>query len=442
MAKKCKLTKNGETIYPCSTMDAIVHPTLKVPSSKLIGEINVSNLFPTGGTNGTNKYTLESAITKIPTDLRIVGIKCSFLSDAWVVEEWVYQGGTFTSTDSWMQGGSGSGRNMILEWNTDVVTTRKQVPSKSRKSGIQISYKLNGTDWINEQYIGTSISDTYWAADNFWKRIPFVDDVLLKVLEVYNVRILTWNTDVQTTRKQIPFAERKENLILSYKNANNQIVLEQYKNNVFTDANWQYDANWITYIGKDEILSIVNDAVASKATKRVGKNLFTNENITSGYINASGAVTGTTSEYRVTDYIKVDSNLIANYNQGGGTNNAVYDINRNFLRTFNTQNYTYQEGDSFVRYSFSSKWTSYMIEKGDVVTDYEPYTEDAPLLELILQNKKLIQDSNRELINIPIDKVYIQVNINGDAIERDFGVDIPTTASASGIATYIRIKKA
>lgn len=105
MAKKCKLTKNGETIYPCSTMDAIVHPTLKVPSSKLIGEINVSNLFPTGGTNGTNKYTLESAITKIPTDLRIVGIKCSFLDDAGDTESWEYKGGTFTNTASWRECG-------------------------------------------------------------------------------------------------------------------------------------------------------------------------------------------------------------------------------------------------------------------------------------------------------------------------------------------------
>lgn len=76
MGKIHKITKNGQTIYPATTTDAVAHPTLKVPVSKLIGEINVSNLFPTGGTNGTNKYTLESAIAKIPTDLRIVGIKC------------------------------------------------------------------------------------------------------------------------------------------------------------------------------------------------------------------------------------------------------------------------------------------------------------------------------------------------------------------------------
>lgn len=102
MAKTHKLSKNGETIYPATTTDAVVHPTLKVSASKLIGEINVSNLYPTGGMDGTNKYTLESAIAKIPTDLRTVGLKCSFLDDSGELESWEYQGGTFTATGSWL----------------------------------------------------------------------------------------------------------------------------------------------------------------------------------------------------------------------------------------------------------------------------------------------------------------------------------------------------
>ena len=172
MAKIHKLSKNGQTIYPATTTDAVAHPTLKVSASKLIGEINVSNLYPTGGTDGTNKYTLETAIAKIPSSLRNVGLKCSFLSDAGTVEEWVYQGGTFTSTNSWMQGGSGSGGNLILEWNTDAATTRKQVPSKERKAGMQISYKPDGEDWVNEQYVSTSFTDVMWGSDNNWEKIP------------------------------------------------------------------------------------------------------------------------------------------------------------------------------------------------------------------------------------------------------------------------------
>ena len=49
MAKKVKITKGGQTVYPATVMDAVVHPDLRVDSSKLIEEVNVSKIYPTGG---------------------------------------------------------------------------------------------------------------------------------------------------------------------------------------------------------------------------------------------------------------------------------------------------------------------------------------------------------------------------------------------------------
>ena len=68
-----------------------------------ITEYNVSNHFPTGGIDGTNRYTLATAIAKIPESLRSVGIKCSFINEAWQVETWEYQGGTYLSVSSWIR---------------------------------------------------------------------------------------------------------------------------------------------------------------------------------------------------------------------------------------------------------------------------------------------------------------------------------------------------
>ena len=70
-----------------------------------ITEVNVSKIFPTGGIDGTNKYTLETAIAMIPASLRNVGIKCSFLDEGGEVETWVYMNGTFTDTVSWERSG-------------------------------------------------------------------------------------------------------------------------------------------------------------------------------------------------------------------------------------------------------------------------------------------------------------------------------------------------
>ena len=108
MASIHKLTKDGQTIYPATTTDAVVHPDLAVSSSKLIEEVNVSKIFPTGGIDGTNKYTLETAIAMIPASLVNVGIKCSFINEANQLETWEYQGGTFTSSGTWKQMGAKS----------------------------------------------------------------------------------------------------------------------------------------------------------------------------------------------------------------------------------------------------------------------------------------------------------------------------------------------
>ena len=64
------------------------------------------------------------------------------------------------------------GGNMILDWDTDVATTRKQVLQKYRKQLLQISYKNSDGDIINEQYIGTSFTDIEQSKDNNWKEIP------------------------------------------------------------------------------------------------------------------------------------------------------------------------------------------------------------------------------------------------------------------------------
>ena len=77
-----------------------------------------------------------------------------------------------TNEANWQGTDEPTAGNMILAWNTDVATTRKQVLSKYRKSLLQISYKNSDGDIINEQYIGTSFTDIEWSKDNNWKEIP------------------------------------------------------------------------------------------------------------------------------------------------------------------------------------------------------------------------------------------------------------------------------
>lgn len=68
-------------------------------------EFNVSAFFPTGGTSGSNKYDLASAIGKVPAELRADGLTVSFLNSAGDTEKWEFGGGSW-GTGSFSQVGT------------------------------------------------------------------------------------------------------------------------------------------------------------------------------------------------------------------------------------------------------------------------------------------------------------------------------------------------
>ena len=165
--------KDGNKQYPVTSTEAIGMSggsgNLKDYLNKSTTEFNVSAFFPTGGTSGSNKYDLASAIGKVPAELRIAGLKVSFLNSAGKPESWKFQGSSWVVANFIKES---SGGNKILEWKGDTVTTRKLVALSERKGGMQISYTPDGENWINEQYIGTSFADTEWGLDRNWIKIP------------------------------------------------------------------------------------------------------------------------------------------------------------------------------------------------------------------------------------------------------------------------------
>lgn len=141
-----------------------------------VGLYNVDKNIPLG----SGYYTSTTARSAIPTAVRKLGLIITYKTDSTTSVTEQFTGSSISSwtTDTnWTNVGSAGG-NKILEWNTDVATTRKQVLQKYRKPGIQISYKPDGGDWVNEQYVGTSFADKDWEDDKNWSLI--VDKNILK----------------------------------------------------------------------------------------------------------------------------------------------------------------------------------------------------------------------------------------------------------------------
>ena len=64
---------------------------------------NVSFNFPNDGIDGTNKYTLQTAIEKVPQNLRVQGLKCIFMNNSnTTLDSWTFQGGEYTDLGRWI----------------------------------------------------------------------------------------------------------------------------------------------------------------------------------------------------------------------------------------------------------------------------------------------------------------------------------------------------
>lgn len=134
-----------------------------------VGLYNVDKNVPLG----SGFYTSTTARNTVPSSVRKLGLIITYKTDATtsVTEQFIGSDVSGWVTDTnWKNVGS-EGGNKILDWNTDVASTRKQVPLKERKAGIQISYTPDGVNWVNEQYIGTSFTDTEWVKDSNWSQL-------------------------------------------------------------------------------------------------------------------------------------------------------------------------------------------------------------------------------------------------------------------------------
>lgn len=220
-------------------------------------ELNISTLYPANGEGGTNKYTLAGAIAQVPLEYRTnVGLKITFINnDTTKPETWVYNGGTFTTSTNWTQG-SGSGGNKILDWNTDVETTRKQVVLQERKAGMQISYLNPDKGWVNEQYIGTTFTDTEWAKDSNWNEIATKDG--------YEEAI----ENIKVTPSMTTFMDGNVESIFD-NIENSQLIAENSK----LSAN-MVNMTWDIISGSNRIYKIPIDGT---------KNIYYNKNFTTDY---------------------------------------------------------------------------------------------------------------------------------------------------------------
>ena len=89
-----------------------------------ITEYNVSIHHPSSGIDGSNRYTLEGAIVQVPEDIRMVGLKVSFLNNSGLVETWEFAGGAFENIENWK-----SNEDKLTDIRDEAISKIKEVES-------------------------------------------------------------------------------------------------------------------------------------------------------------------------------------------------------------------------------------------------------------------------------------------------------------------------
>ena len=189
-------TINGNEKVPLETAGGNAYVTLEQVKRFAAQSVSVGYITCATGASDSAK-TVSLSDFSLTTGIRLV-VKMSYANTATSptlnvnntgAKTLYYNGNPATADNTWedgetldvyydgtnyqasnVLGGSGSGGNMILEWDTDAATTRLQVKQSQRKAGMIVSYNNPSTGWVNEQYVGTLFTNTEWVKDENWDK--------------------------------------------------------------------------------------------------------------------------------------------------------------------------------------------------------------------------------------------------------------------------------
>lgn len=324
---------------------------------------------------------------------------------------------------------------------TDADTARGAVPSGLRALGMNIKYLL-ADGWHTDQFIGTSLSN--WGNTENWLPVMYdgqnilfngdvdysapgynrliVDNVLLPtpstdvILEYVNnsgaelnIRLIhPDNTYTQIVVGGSGLVEYNETAVISkvFAYFNTGLQPDGYvKINVITKPSiyWDIVHNYITE--QTDKTNIESDLI-QKADIDVGINLVNPEFVESNkFFNTNGDImTASSSSYKITGFIRVNGQDIISNGASASylSTYVVYDKDYNKLRTIvnSGKQYTYQDGDFYVRIGFETNGECY-ANYGTTLSQ-TPYTK--------YHHYDMLRDEmNAKIATIPIDNI-----INGE----------------------------
>ena len=140
------------------------------------------------------------------------------------------------------------GGPIIVEYETDIATTRLNVASKRRRQGLEITYMIDDK-WKQEKYIGISSSDSEWKKASNW----------IDVSNGYcNASFAYPENDTSTVSKAaalIPSSNYKNNFVIALIDSDGKSQIYIFKTSApkITYGEWTKTSNWRKIACIDEV---------------------------------------------------------------------------------------------------------------------------------------------------------------------------------------------
>lgn len=336
-----------------------------------ISEVNVSNIFPTEGIDGSNRYTLDTAIEKIPESLRTAGIKCSFFNETSELETWEYKSGAW-NVINFLQIGS----VILKELKGDVFLDELHSFSDELMVLEDLSpiYEIAGYFLLDGSII---------KSDTLGKIKVYKSDGIIKLsyFSIGNVGSLAVS-DVSDGSRRLNVLKKATSTNVEYYIKTNQYVY------VYVGERSDYSFHLVKLrnkiiASKDDINRISNQ-INKKADKKLGENLFnknSNDNIYDSLLSRTNTVSSPSygKGFMVTHYINIEPNkpYIANYTSTDNSINlCVLDASYSVLIYINKSTesaeyrFTAPENAAFVRMTIPmSRKDNFVFNEGESVKE-------------------------------------------------------------------------
>lgn len=189
-----KIKKGNSVILPATTTDAVAHPD-RIKLTDLINDYNVSVLYPGGGADGGDIYTIDTAVQRIngylSEEYKRKGVILKFNDEQGIPQEYVFSGDNFSDVNSWSKIGIGKFNDLEYDFSVCVrLGTENPLGPLPQPGTVSADFSTQAL----QDDEGNVIKRTYAKKEDTDTSIENLTKLQLGLVSIFKLPYITWDS--------------------------------------------------------------------------------------------------------------------------------------------------------------------------------------------------------------------------------------------------------